>query len=311
MAKPKEECGVFGVYGVDGASKAVYYGLFALQHRGQESCGIVSNQNRELFCHKDMGLVNEVFTDDILATLLGDMAIGHVRYSTTGQSVRANAQPLVTKYVKGTLAISHNGNLSNGAALREKFEHEGFMFQTTIDSEVIAYNIAKERKKTKSVEQAVLSAMKDFKGAYSLLVMSPEKLIAARDPYGFRPLCIGTLGDGYVFASESCALDAVGAAFLRDVEPGEVVVATKDGLVSLRDNMTSSSARCIFEYIYFAARTAVLTAFRFMRRGLRRGAPWQSATRWRPIWLSACRIRASTRPSAIPSSRGSPTARAL
>lgn len=254
--KPHEECGVFGIFDNDGLDVAqlVYYGLFSLQHRGQESCGIAVSQNRDIKHFKNMGLVNEVFTGDVLSQLKGEMAIGHVRYSTTGESRRENAQPLVTKYVKGTLAIAHNGNLTNGDELREEFERRGLIFQTTIDSEAIAYVIAGERLNSKSVEEAVVRSIPRIHGAYSLLVMSPQKLIAARDVYGLRPLSIGKIGSSWVFASETCALDAVGAEFVRDVEPGEVVVCDRErGLLSFRDNCRAVRPRmCIFEYIYIA-----------------------------------------------------------
>lgn len=249
-----EECGVFGAYDLEGGDIAnwVYYGLFALQHRGQESCGIAVSENRDIRYYKDMGLVNEVFTAENLNRLHGDIAIGHVRYSTAGSSVRANAQPLVTKYIKGTLAIAHNGNLVNAVDLREKLERNGAIFQTTIDSEVIAYLVAKERVNSKSVEEAVGKAMEHIRGAYSLLVMSPRKLTCARDPYGFKPLCIGKKGSVYVVASETCALDAVGAEFVRDVLPGEIVTITENGLKSNTQYCNQRPARCIFEYIYFA-----------------------------------------------------------
>ncbi len=254
--KPKEECGIFGIFDNDSldCAQLTYYGLFSLQHRGQESCGIAVSCNRDIKHYKNMGLVNEVFTNDILENLRGEMAIGHVRYSTTGESRRENAQPLVTKYVKGALAIAHNGNLTNGAQLRDDFEKKGLIFQTTIDSEAIAYVIARERLKSKSVEEAVVKSIPYISGAYSLLVMSPQKLIAARDIYGLRPLSIGKIGNSWVFASETCALDAVGAEFVRDVEPGEVILCDRErGLVSFRDNCRAVKPRmCIFEYIYFA-----------------------------------------------------------
>lgn len=254
--KPKEECGVFGIFDNDGldCAQLTYYGLFSLQHRGQESCGIAVSSNRDIKHYKNMGLVNEVFTNDVLSLLKGEMAIGHVRYSTTGESRRENSQPLVTKYVKGALAIAHNGNLTNGMELRDEFEKKGLIFQTTIDSEAIAYVIARERLNSKSVEEAVIKSIPYIHGAYSLLVMSPQKLIAARDIYGLRPLCIGKIGKSWVFASETCALDAVGAEFVRDVEPGEVVLCDRErGLVSFRDNCRCVKPRmCIFEYIYFA-----------------------------------------------------------
>ncbi|HAL74359.1 MAG TPA: hypothetical protein DCM45_04600 [Clostridiales bacterium] len=229
-----EECGIFGIFGTDGteAAEAVYYGLFALQHRGQESCGIAVNLAGEIKVHKDMGLVNEVFDERSLAGLPGRMAIGHVRYSTTGQSVRENAQPLVTRYSKGLMALAHNGNLSNTADLRKSLGQQGAIFQTTIDSGIIAYLIARFRNQTQTVEEAVSMAMSILQGAYCLLIMSRGKLIAVRDPLGFRPLCIGLIGETVVFASETCALDAVGAAFERDVEPGEIVVVDKNGISS-------------------------------------------------------------------------------
>ena len=255
-----EECGVFGIYDFDGGNVAssVYYGLLALQHRGQESCGIaVSDTNgpkRNVTSQKGMGLCNEVFTPDSLQALKGDIGVGHVRYSTAGESVPENAQPLVLNYVKGTLGLAHNGNLINAIELREELEKTGAIFQTTIDSEVIAYHIARERVNTSSIEKAVARAMQKIKGAYSLIVMSPRKLIGARDPYGFKPLCIGKRDNAYVLASESCALDTIGAEFIRDVNPGEIVTITKDGIQSDCDLCLpkEKTARCIFEYIYFA-----------------------------------------------------------
>lgn len=255
-----EECGVFGIYDFDGndVASTIYYGLFALQHRGQESCGItVSDTNgpkRNINTYKGMGLCNEVFTPDILNDLKGDIGVGHVRYSTAGESTRENAQPLVLNYIKGTLGLAHNGNLINALELREELEQTGAIFQTTIDSEVIAYHIARERIKTDTIEEAVIHAMRKIKGAYSLIVMSPRKLIGARDPFGFKPLCIGKRDNAYILASETCALDTIGAEFIRDVQPGEIVSVTKDGIRSNCDMClpTGQSARCIFEYIYFA-----------------------------------------------------------
>lgn len=262
-----EECGVMGVYDLDGndVASTVYYGLFALQHRGQESCGIaVSDTNgpkKNIQVHKGMGLVNEVFDNESLEKLKGNIGVGHVRYSTAGSSTRENAQPLVLNYYKGTLALAHNGNLVNALELREELEKTGAIFQTTIDSEVIAYHVAKERISAKTAEDAVLAAMNKLKGAYSLIVMSPRKLIGARDPFGFRPLCIGKRDNAYLLASETCALDTVGAEFVRDVEPGEIVTITKDGIVSHRElcfKDPSRQARCIFEYIYFARPDTVI-----------------------------------------------------
>ncbi|MDR0904902.1 MAG: class II glutamine amidotransferase, partial [Oscillospiraceae bacterium] len=219
-----EECGVFGIYHEDGdCARAAYYGLFALQHRGQEACGIATINDLELSCHKDNGLVGDVFSEAMLDNLAGTMAIGHVRYSTTGGGGRDNAQPLTLKYVKGSLAVAHNGNLANTEALKAEYEYKGAIFHTSTDSEIIAYIIAQERLQCGSIEEAVMNAMPHLLGAYSLVVMSSRKLLAARDPWGFRPLCIGKRGNAFVFASETCALDAVGATLVRDVLPGEVV----------------------------------------------------------------------------------------
>lgn len=253
-----EECGVFGIYDLDGndVASSIYYGLFALQHRGQESCGIaVSDTNGpkgKVLSVKDMGLVNEVFTPESIEGLKGDIGVGHVRYSTAGASTRENTQPLVLNYVKGTLALAHNGNLINALELRHELEYTGAIFQTTIDSEVIAYHIARERLKVANVESAVKNAMHKIQGAYSLIIMSPRKLIGVRDPFGFRPLVIGKRDNSYILASETCALDAVSAEFVRDVLPGEIVTITKDGIVSDTSMCQQETARCIFEYIYFA-----------------------------------------------------------
>ncbi len=261
MEMIKEECGVFGIYDFDGGDVAstIYYGLLALQHRGQESCGIaVSDTNGpkgKVLSSKDMGLVNEAFTPEILEKLKGDIGVGHVRYSTAGSSTRENAQPLVLNYVKGTLALAHNGNLINAPELRRELEYTGAIFQTTIDSEVIAYFIARERLNSKTVEEAVGRAMKKIKGAYYLIIMSPRKLIGARDPFGFRPLCIGKRDNSYVLASETCALDTIGATFVRDVEPGEIVTISPEKGIESDKSMCipkEQHARCVFEYIYFA-----------------------------------------------------------
>lgn len=256
-----EECGVFGIYDINGGDVAhtVYYGLLSLQHRGQESCGIAVSDTSEpkgkVVSRKGMGLVNEVFTGDDVDKLPGNIGIGHVRYSTAGSSTRENAQPLVLEYVKGTLALAHNGNLTNSPELRDKLAYTGAIFQTTIDSELIAYLVARERLESDSVEEAVRLAMKGLRGAYSLVIMSPRKLIGARDPYGFRPLVIGKRDKAWIFASETCALDTVGAEFVRDVEPGEIVTVTSEGeLISDRSNCLPKDkhGHCIFEYIYFA-----------------------------------------------------------
>ena len=256
-----EECGVFGMYDFDGKDVAstIYYGLFALQHRGQESCGIAvsetSGPKGKVTSYKGMGLVNEVFTQENLEVMKGDIGVGHVRYSTAGASTRENAQPLVLNYVKGTLALAHNGNLINAAELKEDLEYTGAIFQTTIDTEVIAYHIARERLNSKTVEEAVTRACRKLKGAFSLVVMSPRKLVGARDPFGFKPLCIGKRDNAYILASETCALETIGAEFVRDVLPGEVVTITPEN--GIQSDMTlalpkEKQARCIFEYIYFA-----------------------------------------------------------
>ena len=253
-----EECGVFGMYDLDGndVASSIYYGLFALQHRGQESCGIAVSRTdgppRNVNTCKGMGLVNEVFQSESLEKMDGDIGVGHVRYSTAGASTEANTQPLVLNYIKGTLLLAHNGNLVNAVDLREELEKTGAIFQTTIDSEVVAYLIARERLNAGKVEVAVKNAMQRIKGAYSLVIASPRKLIGARDPYSFRPLCIGRRDNTYILASETCALDAVGAAFVRDVEPGEIVTITADGIASDKSMAAKKLARCIFEYIYFA-----------------------------------------------------------
>lgn len=256
-----EECGVFGMYDFDGGDVAstIYYGLFALQHRGQESCGIAvsdtSGPKGRVQSYKDMGLVNEVFTPEILGKLNGDIGVGHVRYSTAGASTRENAQPLVLNYVKGTLALAHNGNLINANELRHDLEYTGAIFQTTIDTEVIAYHIARERLNSKTAEEAVRRAVAKLKGAFSLVVASPRKLIGARDPFGFKPLCIGKRDNAYILTSETCALETIGAEFIRDVRPGEVVTISPEGGIQSDMSLAfapEKEARCIFEYIYFA-----------------------------------------------------------
>lgn len=256
-----EECGVFGMYDFDGndVASSIYYGLFALQHRGQESCGIAvsetSGPKGKVTSYKGMGLVNEVFDGEGLGNMKGDIGVGHVRYSTAGESTRENAQPLVLNYVKGTLALAHNGNLINAKELKKDLEYTGAIFQTTIDSEVIAYHIARERLQSKTAEEAVRRACMKLKGAYALVVASPRKLIGARDPFGFKPLCIGKRDNAYILASETCALDTIGATFVRDVLPGEVVTITPEKGIESDMEMAlpkEKEARCIFEYIYFA-----------------------------------------------------------
>ena len=263
MRKINEECGVFGIYSPETQDVAhvAYYGLFALQHRGQESCGIVVNDDGVFSSHKDAGIVNDVFTPVTLGRLgQGNMALGHVRYGTTGATGRKNAQPIVINHNKGTMAIAHNGNLVNSSELREELELQGSIFHTTSDTEVISYIITKERLSAPSIEEAVNRTMNRIRGAYSLVVMSPSKMIAARDENGFRPLCYGKRVDGsYVIASESCALDAVGAEFIREIRPGEILVFGKEGIRSITDHCDKAPERfCVFEYIYFARPDSVI-----------------------------------------------------
>lgn len=277
MSGLREECGVFGIYknGKTDVANDVYYGLFALQHRGQESAGIVVNDDGVFQSYKDVGLVNDIFDADVLSHLgEGNMAVGHVRYGTTGTDGRLNAQPIMVNHIKGRMALAHNGNLTNSYELRSMLELGGSIFHTTSDTEVISYIITKERLTSKSIEEAVSKAMGIIKGAYSLVIMSPSKLIAVRDPNGFRPLCIGTTDDGgYVVASESVALDAVGATFLRDVLPGEIVVFKKDGVTSIKDHCNEvKQSTCVFEYIYFARPDSVIDGCCVHSARLRAGA---------------------------------------
>ncbi len=275
--KLKEECGVFGIYDMDGGDVAhsIYYGLSSLQHRGQESCGIaVSDTNgpkRNLGMHKGLGLVNEVFKEENLEKLHGDIGIGHVRYATSGATNLENAQPLVLNYVKGTLGLAHNGNLVNAAELRHELEYTGAIFRSTIDSEVIAYCIARERIHSGSVEEAVLKTARRIRGAYGLVIMSPRKLIGVRDPFGLKPLCLGKRDSAWVLASESCALSAIGAEFIRDIRPGEILTITKEGLSSNMDLAQEKKAHCIFEYIYFARLDSTLDGINVYEARIRAG----------------------------------------
>jgi amidophosphoribosyltransferase len=260
MDKLREECGVIGIFDTRGneCAELAFAGLFALQHRGQESCGIAVSKDGAITCHKELGLVGDVFNKDVISRLRGNVAVGHVRYSTTGESSRENAQPLVTRYVKGTLAIAHNGNLRNANELKKALEEEGGIFQTTTDSEVIAHLIAKNVIHTGAVEDAILEVMKVLKGSYALVVMTPDKLIIARDPLGMRPLCFGKNETAFIAASESCALDTVNAAFIRDVAPGEVIVIDSEGIRSKMFETKDKSRLCIFEYIYFSRSDSVI-----------------------------------------------------
>lgn len=260
--KLHEECGVFGIFEPESCDVAstVYRALYALQHRGQESCGIAVNDDGVITGYKDTGLVSDVFTEGVLRSLPGGrMAIGHCRYATTGAQHRDNAQPLVIRHIKGGMALAHNGNLTNAAELRTEFELNGAIFHTTSDTEAIAYAITRERLRAPSIQQAVCRAMDTLKGAYSLVIMSPRKLIAVRDPIGFRPLCIGRLSNGgWVVASESCALTAIGAEFVRDVRPGELITISDAGLESDTSHCGHKGATCVFEFIYFARPDSVL-----------------------------------------------------
>ncbi|MCT4687797.1 amidophosphoribosyltransferase [Vallitalea sp.] len=258
--KLKEECGVFGVYNNNefDTSRLTYYGLFALQHRGQESAGIAVNNKGTILYRKEMGMVSEIFDDVVLDYLKGHSAIGHVRYSTTGESYAENAQPLVIKYTKGHMAIAHNGNITNAGKIKKELEEQGTIFQTTSDTEVIAALLSRIRIKYSTIEDALREVMTIIKGAYSLLIMTPNKLIAARDPLGMRPLVIGKKEDSYVFSSESCAFDSLGIKFIRDVEPGEMIVVNNEGIKSIQTEVPKKSASCIFEYIYFARPDSIM-----------------------------------------------------
>lgn len=261
--KPREECGIFGIYSKETSElgQLTYYGLFALQHRGQESAGIVVNDRGLFNVCKNTGLVSEaISTDDLSKLGQGNIAVGHVRYATTGSDDNNNIQPIVVNHHKGRMALAHNGNLTNSYELRTELESKGAIFHTTTDSEAIAYIIVQERLGVGSIEDAVSKAMERIEGAYSLIISSPNKLIAARDPHGFRPLCYGQTSDGkHVFASESCALDAVGASFVRDIEPGEIVVVEDNNLRSIKTHCNKAPKKlCVFEYIYFARPDSVI-----------------------------------------------------
>ena len=257
--KVHEECGVIGFYDVDGHSVAheIYHGLYAFQHRGQESCGIVTNDDAHLHQIKDTGLVSEVFNEHNLETLVGNIGVGHVRYAREGEP-RENAQPLVSRYCKGSLTLAHNGSITNAKQLREELESHGAIFQSTNDTEVIMHLIAIARTKSHSVEQAMLQAMDRLEGAYSIILMSPRKLMGIRDPHGLHPLCLGKKGKSYVLASETCALDTMRAEFVRDVEPGEIVLIEGEKVTSLKQHCGKKPALCIFEYMYFARPDSII-----------------------------------------------------
>lgn len=256
-----EECGVFAIFDNDGLDvpKICYYALYSLQHRGQESCGVAINDNNEVKRVKGKGLVSEVFTREILDTMKGQMAIGHVRYSTQGDSRKKNIQPLVLDHLKGTLSVAHNGQISNASILKRELELSGSVFYTAADTEVIALLLIRERLNCDTVDEAIRRVMPRLEGAYSLVIMSQNKIFAVRDPSGFRPLCMGKLKNSYVFASESCAFNAIGAEFIRDLEPGEIVCVTADGVTSNREFCnTKKPGLCIFEHIYFARPDSII-----------------------------------------------------
>lgn len=247
---PRESCGVFGVFSHEDAARLTYFGLYALQHRGQESAGIVSSTGESIFEHKGMGLVSDVFNQDVLAALQGRIAVGHVRYSTTGSSMAKNAQPFVASHGGETLALAHNGNLTNAQSIRISLEKEGSIFQTTTDSEIIVHLVTHHIRL--GIEEALVKTLFAIQGAYSCVLMTKDRLIAFRDPHGFRPLCLGLLDDGYIVASETCAFDLIGARYIRDLDPGEILIISKEGLKSIRPFPEQRRSFCIFEYIYFA-----------------------------------------------------------
>ena len=262
MSEIKEACGVMGIFSNDELNlpKEMYYGLFALQHRGQESCGMSVSNNGVVTTYKDMGLVNEVFDDAKIAELQGQIGIGHCRYSTTGNSEAKNAQPLTMNFVKGTLSIAHNGNLANADEIRKKLmEEQGAVFHTSTDSEIFAYLIAKKEVETHLLEVGIRQATEMVSGAYALLVMGSKKLVGIRDPFGLKPLCLGQKGNSYILASESCAIESIGGTVIRDVEPGELIVIDKDGYTShKRETRPEKYRPCIFEYIYFARPDSII-----------------------------------------------------
>ena len=295
MKKIGEECGVFGMWSPkkQNLPMLAYYGLFALQHRGQEAAGIAVNEDGVFRYHKDGGLVHEVFhAEDLAALGEGQIVVGHVRYSTSGDSNRGNAQPVVVRHIKGSMALCHNGNLVNSYELRSKLENDGCIFHTTTDTEVISYLITRERIHCSSIEEAVNRTIDKIHGAFSLVLMSPTKLIAVRDPHGFRPLCYGKTKDGsIVFASESCALDAVGAELVRDLKPGEIMVCDQNGLRSIEDHVGEvKPSMCIFEYIYFARPDSIVDGASVHEARVRLARSLRWSIRCRQMWSSAFRI---------------------
>ena len=248
----KDHCGVFGIFGHDKAAELTYLGLFALQHRGEESAGIVTSNFGKLHSHKGMGLVGDIFTPPVLDKLPGRSAIGHVRYSTTGSSTLANAQPFMVEYSRGSVAVAHNGNLTNAQLLRAELEAYGSIFGSTTDSEIFIHLMAKPS--YKNIEESILGTVQRVQGAYSMTILTEKELVGIRDPHGFRPLCLGRLGSAYVLASETCALDLIEAEYIREIEPGEVVVIGEKGVKSYYpfQGKGFKVAQCIFEHVYFA-----------------------------------------------------------
>lgn len=271
-----EECGVFGIIDPTGetdVAHTVYTALYALQHRGQESCGIVVNNNGEVTSHRELGLVPDVFTKENLEKLgRGQIAVGHTRYSTTGQTVNANTQPLIVRHIKGPMAIAHNGNITNAAELRQIFELKGGLFHTTSDTETIAYAITEQKLSSYAIEEAIEKAMYQLEGAYSLVIMTTHKLVAVRDPVGYRPLCLGQMPNGaYVVSSESCALNSIGADFIRDIKPGEILVIENGEMKSITTHCGAKPRICVFEYVYTARPDSVIEGNSVHRARLRAG----------------------------------------
>ncbi|MFH1656041.1 MAG: amidophosphoribosyltransferase [Candidatus Omnitrophota bacterium] len=265
---PKEYCGLFGIYGHKEVSNLTYLGLYALQHRGEESCGIITSDRKKFFIHKDVGLVNDVFNEENLSKLKGDIAVGHTRYSTTGSSVLKNVQPIFADHIDAPVAIAHNGNLVNSFVLRKNLEKQGSIFQSSCDSEIIVHLMAKA--KSKDIIGKIKASLKSVQGAYSLVIMSKDKLIGVRDPMGFRPLCLGKIGKSYCLASETCAFDLIGAEYIREIKPGEIVVIDNKGIKSTRFAAAKKNAFCIFEHIYFARPDSVIfgQTVHLVRQGL-------------------------------------------
>ena len=275
-SKIHDECGVFAVYSRDEDMDVVadtYYGLYALQHRGQESCGIAVNEDGVIRSHKDLGLVNEVFTPEAIRRLgKGQMALGHCRYAPYKDRTRSSSQPMLVRHIKGTMALAFNGQLTNAVELREELELKGGIFHTTSDIEVIAYAITRARLNAGSIQEAVETAVDRLTGAYSLVVMSPRKIVAARDPQGIRPLCLGKIGNSDVIASESCAIHAAGGEFVRDIAPGEIVVIDEEGVHSIAHACGQKTGLCVFEYVYFARPDSVIDGASVHRARRRAGA---------------------------------------